>query len=79
MIDFGHLSFANTQALNRKKTLSEGQDSKADMEGKEFICTLLITGNCEDKPIMLAPFFSLYGVKLLRSNYEMIWSNVAET
>ena len=41
LIDFGHLSFANTQALNRKKTVSEGQDSKADMEGKGFVLTLL--------------------------------------
>ncbi|XP_022802556.1 vacuolar protein sorting-associated protein 13D-like isoform X2 [Stylophora pistillata] len=37
LIDFGHLSFVNTQALNRKKTISEGQDSKPDMEDDSFV------------------------------------------
>ncbi|KAJ7382631.1 hypothetical protein OS493_033687 [Desmophyllum pertusum] len=37
LIDFGHLSFANTQALNRKKTISEGQDSKTEMEDDSFV------------------------------------------
>ena len=40
LIDFGHLSLANTQSLNRKKTISEGQDSKAEMEGKECVGTV---------------------------------------
>lgn len=37
MIDFGHLSFANTQALNRKKTVSEGHDTKTEKEDDAFM------------------------------------------
>ena len=36
LIDFGHLSFANTQALNRKRTTSDGQDAQTEMEGGDF-------------------------------------------
>lgn len=45
VIDFGHLSFANTQALNRKKTVSGGQDSRAQMEGNRLVCVRLARGS----------------------------------
>ena len=39
-MDFGHLSFANTEALNGRGKTSEEQDSE-DMEGNCFINLLV--------------------------------------
>ena len=67
MIDFGHLSLANTQSLNRKKTISEGQDSKAEMDGKE--CYLIRMVKNHFYAVMFGTLIafnltSLYGIKL---------------